>query len=58
MGLFGLGKGIVTVVGGIVTGDYEKIVSGLKRTVINEPTTIAQIAAKEFWEKAHTDDDD
>lgn len=32
MGLFGLGKGIAKVVGGIVTGDGEMIVSGLKKT--------------------------
>lgn len=58
MGLFGLGKGIAKVVGGIVTGDGEMIVSGLKKTAINAATTTAQIAAKEFLEKAHTDDDD
>lgn len=58
MGLFGLGKGIAKVVGGIVTGDGEMIVSGLKKTAINAATTTTQIAAKEFWEKAHTDDDD
>ena len=47
MGLFGLGKGIAKVVGGIVTGDGEMIVSGLKKTAINAATTTAQIAAKE-----------
>ena len=39
MGLFGLGKGIAKVVGGIVTGDGEMIVSGLKKTAINAATT-------------------
>ena len=42
----------------LMFGDGEMIVSGLKKTAINAATTTAQIAAKEFWEKAHTDDDD
>lgn len=58
MGLLGLGKGLLKVAGGIVTGDSDMLVSGLKKTAVNAVTTTAQIVAKEVWEKAHTDDDD
>lgn len=43
MGLFGLGKGIAKVVGGIVTGEGEMIVSGLKRTAINDDIWLADL---------------
>lgn len=58
MGLFGLGKGIGKIVMGIATGDGEMIVSGVKKTVVNTVTTAVQIASKEVWEKAHTDDEE
>lgn len=58
MGLFGLGKGIAKIVGGVVTGDSEMLISGLKKTGINAVTTSIQIVANEVWEKAHTDDDE
>lgn len=58
MGLWGLAKGLGKVAGGIITGDGEMIVSGLKKTAINTATTAVQIATNEVWEKAHTDDDE
>lgn len=58
MGLFGLGKGLVKIAGGIITGDGEMLVSGLKKTAVNAVTTTVQIVGREVWEKAHTDDDD
>ena len=57
MGLFGLGKGIVKIATGLVTGDGEMIISGAKKTVINAVTTTAQMCVGELMGKAHTDDD-
>lgn len=58
MGLLGIGKGLVKTLGGVVTGDEEMIVKGLKKIAINTVTTGAQILANEVWDKAHEDDDD
>lgn len=58
MGLLGLGKGIGTLLIGIVEGDAEMIAKGAKKTAVNAVTTTAQIVAREVWDKAHTDDDE
>lgn len=57
MGLFGLGKGIAKTIGGIVTGDSEMLVKGLKKTAINAVTTTVSAFSGNFGETASEDDD-
>ena len=57
MGLLGLGKGIAKTIGGIVTGDSEMLVKGLKKTAINAVTTTVSVFSGDFTETASEDDD-
>lgn len=57
MGLLGLGKGIAKTIGGIVTGDSEMVVKGLKKTAINAVTTTISICSGNVHETASEDDD-
>lgn len=57
MGLFGLGKGIAKTIGGIVTGDSEMVIKGIKKTAINAVTTTASAFAGRIGETAGEDDD-
>lgn len=57
MGLFGLGKGIAKTIGGIVTGDSEMLVKGLKKTAINAVTTTVSAFSGNLGETASEDDD-
>lgn len=57
MGAFGLGLGIVKTIGGVVTGDGEMIVKGLKKTAINVATIAFDIVAGEFIKNAPKDSD-
>lgn len=58
MGAFGLGRGIAKTVIGVVTGDGEMVVKGLKKTAVNTVTTVADVVAGEFVNNAHKDSDD
>lgn len=58
MGAFGLGHGIAKTVIGVVTGDGEMVVKGLKKTAVNTVTTVADVVAGEFVNNAHKDSDD
>ena len=40
MGILGIGKGIVKMADGIIKGDAEKVIGGVKTTLINTATTI------------------
>lgn len=55
MGLFGIGKGVVKIVIGAVTGDAEEVVKGVKKVAINTVTTII---VNEAEEKLANDDDE
>lgn len=57
MGLLGLGKGIAKTIGGIVTGDSEMLVKGIKKTAINAVTTTISTFSGDVLEKAGEDDD-
>lgn len=57
MALFGLAKGIVKTITGVVTGDGELIAKGLKKTAINAATTIGEVVAGNFMDRIHEDDD-
>lgn len=57
MGLFGLGKGLVMTTIGIVTGDSEMVVKGLKKTAINTVTTAVSAFSGRIGETAGEDDD-
>jgi hypothetical protein len=54
MGLFGIGKGITKIIIGVVSGDADEIINGVKKVVINTVTTIAINEAEERL----TNDDD
>ncbi len=58
MGAFGLGRGIVKTIIGVVTGDGEMVVKGIKKTAINTVTTVADVVTGEFINNAHKDSDD
>lgn len=45
MGLFGLGKGIIKTVTGVIEGDGEKILKGVGKTAINVVTTVTNLAS-------------
>lgn len=57
MGLLGLGKGIAKTIGGIVTGDGEMLVKGIKKTAINAVTTTISFCSGNVHETAAEDDD-
>lgn len=55
MGLFGVGKGIYKIVKGVVTGEADEIIVGIKKVGINLITTIV---VNEAHERLVNDDDD
>jgi hypothetical protein len=55
MGLIGIGKGIAKIVKGVVEGEGEEIIKGVKKTGINIATTIF---TNEAHERIVNDDDD
>lgn len=57
MGLLGLGKGIVKVIEGVVTGDSEALIKGVKKTAINAVTTTVSAFSGRIGETAGEDDD-
>lgn len=57
MGLFGLGKGIAKTIGGLLTGDGEMLVKGIKKTAINAVTTTVSAFSGDVFDKAGEDDD-
>lgn len=57
MGLFGLGKGLVKTTVGIISGDSEMVVKGLKKTAINAVTTTVSVFSGRVGETAGEDDD-
>ncbi len=57
MGLLGLGKGIAKTIGGIVIGDSEMLVKGIKKTAINAVTTTVSAFSGRIGETAGEDDD-
>lgn len=57
MGLLGLGKGIAKTIGGIVTGDSEMLVKGIKKTAINAVTTTVSAFSGRIGETAGEDND-
>lgn len=57
MGFFGLAKGLAKTAGGIITGDSEMLVKGLKKTAINAVTTTVSLCSGNFHETASEDDD-
>lgn len=58
MGAFGLGYGLGKTLMGVISGDGEMIVKGLKKTAVNAVTTVVDVAAGNFIQNAHKDSDD
>lgn len=58
MGLIGLGKGILKTVAGVITGDGEEIVRGVKKILVNTVTTVVSMISGNKDEAISSDDDE
>jgi hypothetical protein len=57
MGLFGLAYGLAKTIEGVVTGDEELLIKGIKKTAINTVTTAVQYFSGNTSEGTTSDDD-
>jgi hypothetical protein len=55
MGLLGIGKGFAKIIIGVVSGDADEIINGVKKVAINAVTTMT---INEAEEKLTNDDDE
>lgn len=58
MGLIGVGKGILKTIAGVISGDGEEIVKGIKKTLVNTVTTIVSTVSGNSDEAISSDDDE
>lgn len=58
MGLIGVGKGILKTVAGVISGDGEEIVRGVKKILVNIVTTVVSTISGNKDEAISSDDDE
>lgn len=58
MGLIGVGKGILKTIAGVISGDGEEIVRGVKKILVNIVTTVVSTISGNKDEAISSDDDE